>query len=207
MTSNMQPERARVWGYIVGGLVSVICILILWLPGMEGLKAIGPHNTGHKDFPCASCHKPTKGIFVRHKKVDNKVCLECHQRNNDLHPTEQFLKPKFAKQRKLFAPHLCTSCHKQHKGVRVTIETTVCRHCHQDLKPEFDPLTPTHEELAKQKRFDTCTRCHDFHGNHIRRRPKRLEDAASVKDIKQYFLGGKDPYSDKKLHNPKKPKK
>ena len=45
-------------------------------------------------------------------------------------------------------------------------------------------------------RWETCLGCHDFHGNHAMKAPRRLGDAIPSDQIQRYFDGGRSPYPD-----------
>ena len=77
-----------------------------------------------------------------------------------------------------------------------------CTHCHQDTSLEDDPITPTHVELVRRGSWNTCLQCHDFHGNHVRDTPLRLEEGVPEALILEYFLGGPSPYGDEKRVEP-----
>jgi hypothetical protein len=131
--------------------------------------------------------------------VDNKECLNCHERSNDVHPTHRFMEPKFSSARDAIKPEKCTSCHNEHQGERITIEQIdFCQHCHLDTEVKNDPLTISHDQLISNEEWNTCLQCHDFHGNHIFELITELKDTIPVKEVREYFEGGKDPYSDVK---------
>lgn len=175
-------------------------------------------NTGHEELSCAACHRPAPGtvrqqlqakirfaVGLRAEPVDFGLaavtvsdCLECHDRPDDRHPTYRFLEPRFRRARSLIQPQRCVSCHQEHTGRRVTVEGAFCRHCHEGLALEDDPLEPSHQSLAEDRRFDTCLRCHDFHGNHVMKTPDRLKQAVEQGQIEAYLEGGAVPYPKEK---------
>ena len=55
----------------------------------------------------------------------------------------------------------------------------------------------------KQKRWKTCLGCHDFHGNHRMTVETKLENIINERHIREYFSGGRDPYSPEKIHKAK----
>lgn len=194
-------------------------VALAWLgaAGNDVLHAPGPMNTNHHDVACAACHREAPGslrqqlqtaardlvgmsasdVDVGYREVTNQVCLECHDRPEDRHPVFRFLEPRFAQVRAVLAPQNCSSCHREHHGVRVTVpETTFCRHCHGELTMKADPLDVSHQELVAGGRWDTCLGCHDFHGNHPIRTPRRIEDVVPQSQIQDYFDGGRSPYPD-----------
>ena len=69
--------------------------------------------------------------------------------------------------------------------------------CHADTKVKDDPATPTHAALIRDKRWDTCLGCHDFHGNHHFKPPRDLKDAISPDVIATYLKTGPSPYGER----------
>ena len=108
----------------------------------------------------------------------------------------RFNEPRFAKARNALGVHECQSCHAEHQGAKVVIQATYCSECHEGLEIENDPVDVPHVELAKGARWETCLGCHDFHGNHERTTPTKLDRALSPGDIERYFAGAKSPYGD-----------
>ena len=213
----MKPAARRRFGTLTGMLAGSAVVVVLGAPGFEQLHAPGPMNTGHDRVACEACHRPAPGSLrqqlqtaarnalgltatasdIGFRPVTNAACLSCHDRPDDRHPVFRFLEPRFAKARAELHPELCTSCHAEHDGVRVTrAETTFCRTCHADLQVEHDPIDVPHRELVASGRWETCLGCHDFHGNHARVVPRRLADAIPVEQIRAYFEGGASPYGD-----------
>ncbi|MBA3539702.1 MAG: cytochrome c3 family protein, partial [Deltaproteobacteria bacterium] len=134
-------------------------------------------------------------VDVGFRAVTNDQCLACHDRPDDRHPVFRFLEPRFAEARATLHPEQCSSCHREHNGVRVTtVEPTYCRTCHATTTFERDPLDVPHRELVATERWDTCLGCHDFHGNHGMTAPHRLQDAILLDQIRTYFGGGPSPY-------------
>lgn len=179
----------------------------------------GPMNTGHGDVACEGCHRSAPGtlrqqlqnaardavgsvhapVDIGYQRVDNAACVACHEREDDRHPTFRFLEPRFAEARAALQPESCGSCHQEHDGVRVTVaETTFCRHCHEDIDLEQDPLDISHRALASVQAWTTCLGCHDFHGSHTAKPPTRLDQAIDQSSILQYFAGGPSPYGERK---------
>ena len=205
-------------------LFSLFILSILIIIGLRQQKgpsfiAHGPMTIGHENVSCVRCHRDEKGttreqlqsqagsifsneVHTLHfgkKPVTNSECLNCHKRENDIHPVHRFTEPKFKKAREKIHPEQCVSCHIEHNGMRVTItETGYCINCHQNLSLKLDPIRPTHEKLVNSGQWKMCLQCHDFHGNHVRETPTRLKDTISIKQLTEYFNGGEDPYSPKK---------
>jgi hypothetical protein len=227
MRNTASKRRRQNIGYAVGASVGLICLIAYLLPGQEWLHVRGPMNIGHDDFRCKSCHVSAPGTIRQqlqatvsywlgrratpvdfgHKDVTNEVCLGCHERPNDRHPVYRFLEPRFAKAREKIQPQFCISCHLEHQGKRVTLQvTTYCVNCHEDTKVKKDPLNISHEQLIAQKHWDTCLGCHDFHGNHVMKTKRLVEDASDSTRIHAYFNGGSSPYPKEIYHKAKKEK-
>ena len=75
-----------------------------------------------------------------------------------------------------------------------------CTNCHQEFDIEDTLITPGHQTLADEDRFETCLQCHDFHGNHKYDVPTELNEAFALEDIETYLMGGPSPYGDDKHH-------
>lgn len=206
-------ERRRIGvasGIALGGAV----VGFLLLPGVEHFTAPGKMNTGHERLACDSCHRPAPGTVRQQlqanaryllgmrkssadfglRAVDNDDCLACHERPFDRHPAFRFTEPRFADVRKELAPHRCESCHREHSGVRVTVQVGYCAGCHDQLQMNHDPLEVPHAELVRQGRWFTCLGCHDFHGNHVMEARTKIGDAKASAVIENYFRGGASPY-------------
>ena len=211
----MKPRHRRALGIALGAVVGAAVLAWLGAEGSAALHAPGPMNTGHGDTACAACHRPAPGtlrqqlqnaarswlgaphveVDIGYRAVTPDECLACHDRPDDRHPGFRFLEPRFAEARARLAPERCTSCHLEHAGVRVTLaDPTYCRHCHADLVLDRDPLDVSHRELVTTRRWDTCLGCHDYHGNHAHRAPRRLEEALPPAAIRGYLDGGPSPY-------------
>lgn len=218
----MKP--AAIFGYLAGLIALLPLLLVLWSPEQENLHASGPANTGHETIYCTDCHRAAPGSFrqqvqanvrywlgLRSKPADfqflpvsNNECIVCHDRPNDNHPAHRFLEPRFAEARANISAHLCVSCHREHQGVRVTIEATFCSNCHQKLKLKKDPLPVfSHEQLIAGEKWASCLSCHDFHGNHIMKVTTSLHKGVKQKQIIDYFKGGTSPYSKNKHYSAK----
>ncbi len=205
-------QRRKV--YAGTALVPVIALGILLMPGQERLRAAGPANTGHEQLDCAQCHTAADGTvrqqvqanvrnFVGlravgadfiHKEVGNVDCLACHQNNDDRHPVYRFNEPRFAEAREAIGPQSCVNCHVEHSGRRATVDPTFCVNCHVDTKIQQDPIVPTHANLIALEEWGSCLGCHDFHGNHVRTTPTRLEGLLPEVDIAEYLAGGRPIY-------------
>jgi len=194
------------------------------MPGYAWLHAAGPMNTGHEKLLCEDCHVPADGNLrqqfqaniqfllgnrkqyspVGFRSVSSRDCQQCHDRPTDKHPVSRFLEPRFSKARAKISPHQCMSCHKEHQGKRVTtVSQDYCSNCHQKLKLRKEKIDVHHVDLIKQKRWQTCLGCHDYHGNHRMKLKKRLKDIVNEQVIHEYFNGGNDPYSRNKIHKVK----
>ena len=219
MRKSKRGRLRQKWGQLAGLALGLICLALLFLPGMNKLHVRGPMNTGHEELNCVDCHKTAQGstrqqvqATVRywlgmrqtlpafgHEKVGNKACLDCHDRPNDRHPVFRFNEPRFREARANIKPQECVSCHLEHHGVRVTQRQGFCVNCHGDLVMKNDPLTVSHETLVAQARWETCLGCHDFHGNHEFEPPIEMDSAHDPGLLKAYFSGeAPSPYGDKK---------
>lgn len=136
--------------------------------------------------------------------VSNENCLNCHERPNDRHPVYRFLEPRFVKAREDLSPHLCVSCHTEHKGQRVTLsDIGYCASCHQDTKIKKDPLDVPHDQLIARNEWESCLGCHDFHGNHQMVPTNKVEQIIAAEKIHTYFQGGPSPYGNDRYHKAK----
>src|SRR4029453_6484387 len=113
----------------------------------------------------------------------NEQCADFPPRAQGAPPVHRFLEPRFAEARTELGAQSCVSCHREHKGKRVTVAPTSCSTCHQDIDLKPEPLDVSHRELAASKQWSTCLGCHDYHGNHKRVVQTRLEDAIPVAEI------------------------
>ena len=213
--SNNAFKPAKIFAYLLGGgVVAMTVAVVLALPQADRFHAKGPANTGHEILACSACHKPAPGtvrqqiqakvqfwlgmratnvIFGR-ERVGNEQCIGCHARDQDSHPVHRFLEPRFSEARTELGAESCASCHREHKGVRVTVAPVACATCHQKLELKHDPLDVPHRELVARKQWASCLGCHDFHGNHKRETQTRLIDAYSEAAIVEYLAGGSSPY-------------
>ena len=213
-------------GYALGATVGIILLLILFSPEYTYLHAKGVMNSGHEALQCQDCHTPAAGTFRQqlqanvkyllghrtqavafgNNPVTNKECVACHERPNDNHPVYRFNEPKYADVRKAIQPQLCTSCHQEHKGKRVTIKIDFCSHCHDALEIKHDPVIPTHAKIVHDKDWSSCLGCHDFHGNHLMKINKLYSNKIIPKIVTDYFAGNDSPYSNKKKYSAKQSK-
>ena len=208
--------RWRYAGLAVGVGLGLGVVGVASFPERSSLTAAGPMNTGHEGLACRECHTPAPGTAAQQvssnihywlglrrtafgfgsRKVGSADCLACHEREGDLHPISRFLEPRFAEARRSIPAHECLACHTEHEGKRVTLgEIGYCRLCHQDIELADDPIGPAHAELARAGSWNLCLRCHDFHGNHLRTTPDRLEEGITEEQVRGYFAGRPSPYS------------
>ncbi len=203
----------------------VLCSLILLagfaIPAKKTYLALGEMNKGHEDLACGDCHSDSKGtmfqqlnanakfLFGQRKEavnfgsddVDNKKCLNCHNRPNDRHPVHRFKEPRFADARKNLGAENCESCHSEHKNQRIVLtDLAYCQECHSDTEITEDPLDIPHTTLITNGEWKTCLQCHDFHGNHVMVTPHLMQDTIPFKAIELYARGGADPYGSEKKH-------
>jgi len=210
--------------YLIGFVFSGIIIIVLVLPHFAQLHAHGPMNTGHEKLDCDSCHIFAQGTLrqqlqanarywlglrnkpaaMGYEKVENKMCIACHDRPKDNHPVYRFFEPKFRPVRQKIQPQFCGSCHLEHNNKRVTIGTEFCQFCHDELRIKHDRISPSHAILVKNKKWQSCLGCHDFHGNHKMKLEEKLKNALTLKTINQYFAGAASPYSKHKFYKAKK---
>jgi predicted CXXCH cytochrome family protein len=191
-------------------------LLLLMPQAAENLPS-NHFTVGHEQLKCAACHIDAPGTLRQqlqakaaylvgsrsesvafvYKPINNAVCLECHSKPKDNHPSHRFWEPRFEEVRQSLAPQLCLSCHREHTDTRVSLtETKFCVSCHSDLVVKNDPLDVSHEKLIKDKNWGTCMGCHDFHGNHERKAQTKLADVIAEKAILDYFVNAKSPYGE-----------
>lgn len=209
----MKPAHRRRFGLSLGAVAGAATIGWLASAGHAEL-APGPMNTMHDDLACEACHREAPGtlrqqlqaaarnalglattdVDIGYRRVTSEDCRACHDRPDDRHPVGRFLEPRFAAARDALAPEHCSSCHREHSGMRVTADPTLCRHCHADTTIEHDPLDVSHRQLVATQQWSTCLGCHDYHGNHAAKPERRMVYARSLADIRRYFEGGRSPY-------------
>jgi ferredoxin-NADP reductase len=217
--TNPGQKQNRKLAIITGFFLVLILNIYTVYSNEQALLCKGPMNKGHEKLTCNNCHAEAPGttrqqiqanfkslIGLREQPVDfglknvgNSQCLSCHERPTDRHPTHRFLEPRFAIAREKLHAENCESCHKEHNGVSISLnDFTYCKNCHQDFKVKNDPLDVPHEKLIKESKWKTCVQCHDYHGNHVRVTPVKLQDTIQYARIRIYWQGGQDPYSLKK---------
>jgi hypothetical protein len=208
-------RRTKIVAYLLGGVaITATIAAIVAIPQAGRFHAKGPANTGHDALACSDCHKDAPGTIRQqiqakvqfwlgfratdaafgHTRVGNEQCIGCHARDQDSHPVHRFLEPRFSGARAELGAESCVSCHREHKGVRVTMIPTACATCHQNLELRRDPLDVSHRELIVRKDWTSCLGCHDFHGNHRRATQTRLDAAYPPPAIIDYLAGGPSPY-------------
>lgn len=215
----LSPTRApalsfRFKAYVAGAVLALAPLLML-LPQAEAARPHGHPNVGHEQLKCVACHTEAPGstrqtlqakakhaVGLRQtgavagmQPVTSATCVQCHANPDDRHAPNRFLEPRFEKARAETGAQQCVSCHREHSGVRVTIPAaTYCVSCHQDLKVKDDKVSPTHDFLVQNKRWETCMQCHDYHGNHKWNAPLRLQDAPTLEVLDKYLKGGSSPF-------------
>jgi len=220
-TWSSRKTRRRA-GYRLG-LFLGLCSLSIFSVLPDGrVLAKGPANPGHEALSCRDCHDPAPGTFRQQVQaavayglggreeapdfgrlpVSNKVCLECHEREDDRHPTHVFMQPKYAEAREEIGAHLCFSCHAEHSGRHVVNTGQFCFACHENLTEEGHEIEPDHAVLVQEERWDTCLQCHDFHGNHERRVPRTFEEALTVETVQRHLEAGASLYGEKRRLTP-----
>ncbi|MEK9942531.1 MAG: cyclic nucleotide-binding domain-containing protein, partial [Gammaproteobacteria bacterium] len=218
-------KKKRIASYLIGLGVLILSVGSLSLPSNQSLLPSGPANVGHESLKCDHCHSAAPGSHRQQLQakakfllgyrqsapdwgyisVSNDTCGLCHENPTDHHPTHVFLDPKFNSQQDLFGPHLCVSCHQEHTGRRVNnVPITFCRHCHEDLTLENDPLkppqSPSHAELAQSGEWSTCLGCHSYHGNYHRTTPDVFAERIPEDRIRMHFRGKLPAYGEYKRY-------
>lgn len=225
MDKYTAARKPQYLAFKLGIIVSLVGLSMLLLPVYDKFHSRGPMNSGHEQLKCESCHQNAPGSLRQqiqanlrytlglrehladfsHQDVSNENCLGCHERPNDRHPVYRFLEPRFLKARANLSPQFCVSCHTEHKGQRVTrTEIDYCVNCHEKTRLRKDPLDVPHDRLIALKRWDSCLGCHDFHGNHIMKTKKTVEQVIPAEKIRAYFQGGLSPYGDERHYKAKK---
>lgn len=224
---NISRKRKRqVLGFSIGLFLAVITYVMLSIPANEHFLAKGSMNKGHEDLKCVACHIEAKGnvfqqiqintlvVLGMRKKlsdfgledVDNHKCQGCHDRPNDRHPVHRFKETRFSDARKNIEATVCETCHREHQGQRITLETSsYCVNCHQDTELKNDPLEISHDDLIEKEMWSTCLQCHDFHGNHEMNTAESMKDTIPLIVIREYFEGAASPYADIKKYIADKP--
>jgi hypothetical protein len=213
-TTRPAARSPRARSYLAGALLGALPAFLL-LPDLQELRPHGHPNVGHEQLKCVACHAEAPGSTrqalqakVKHalglretgavlgmQPVGSATCVRCHANPDDRHAPNRFLEPRFDQARADTGAHLCASCHREHSAARVTVPSTAyCASCHQELRVQGDKASPTHEDLVRHKRWDTCLQCHDYHGNHKWTAPLRLQDGADLQVLEKYLRGGPSPY-------------
>lgn len=217
LTASARPRPSiRRLAYAAGIAVAFAPLLLL-APALAKFVPNDAHNPGHVDLECTECHREAPGSTrqqlqakVKHllglragdidfgmRSVNNAACIGCHDNPDDRHPAHRFLEPRFEAARREIAPQQCVSCHREHTGTRVSqTDAGFCATCHSDMALEDDPTRPTHAVLIRDKRWDTCLTCHDFHGNHAHDPPQDLKDAIAPGTIAAYLRAAESPYGE-----------
>ena len=212
-------------GLFLGILTGGIVLLVLLSPEQEQWHARGPMNIGHEELRCEYCHLPARGTLRQQVQANaryllglrasvadfglqpagSRQCLACHERPNERHPVFRFNEPRFQEARSILHPESCIACHREHRGVRVTLTgPDYCQHCHEDTRLKNDPVDIPHATLIADERWDSCMGCHDFHGNHRMDVANKVGDAIPPERIREYFQGGPSPYSADRLYEASK---
>ena len=227
MMKIWEKHRKRQWIGFYSGSYLAVALAVIGLSGLfMSFNEKGPMNTGHENLKCADCHRAAPGSLrqqlqakVRyglntretdavfgHFPAANEDCLFCHKRPDDPHPVYRFIEPRFVEARKELHPQYCVSCHEEHTGKRITIQTDFCKHCHEKLVLKNDPLDIPHEKLIADEKWTGCLGCHDYHGNHVYKTPVLISELIPYPKITGYFQGEPSPYSQEKKHEPLKEK-
>jgi len=193
-----KPTPIQRAAYRLGGVLGVLALVLMLLPGFASWHQSGPDNPGHEDFKCGDCHSPASGYFG-YGPVTNDHCLSCHENPDDRHPLAQSAKAEFVKARQAANIQRCVDCHDQHRGRRITAAITVCKNCHQETAVEDDPVDIPHTRLIEQSNWVSCLGCHDFHGNHDFKPPTTVAQQLSEQEILRYFETGESPYGYRRL--------
>lgn len=209
--------RRRV-GYRIGAAGWAVSLAVSsW--GDDGqVLARGPANPGHGALECADGHEAAPGAVrqqvqaavafglglretapaIGRLPMTNRICLDCHEREDDQHPTHVFSQPKYSDEREEIPAHLCITCHREHSGRHVENTGQFCVTCHSGMEAREDPIAPTHAALAADERWDTCLRCHEFHGNHLRVTPGTLEASLGGREMLCHLDSGTPQYGEKR---------
>lgn len=203
--------------------LAALLVVLVNLPGALGWWPTGHPTPGHEDVACEDCHRRAPGSTrqqlqakVRHLlglrvqdaawlhlPVGNAECTACHDRPKDVHAPYLFMEARYAPVRASLGPEYCASCHREHRDRRVTLpDGEFCSDCHAQMSLKTDalapPASPTHATLTREGRWSTCMGCHDYHGNHERLTPKRLDEALSPSVIQAGLRGGASPWGKSK---------
>lgn len=215
MRLRLSRSRRRAYGFACIALLGLASVL-LW-PSAAWLQAAGMPTPGHANLECAACHQPAAGTLrqqvqasvryflglrvepaaIGNAPVQDSACRECHQRTADRHSLAVLSETRFVEVQAAHGVHHCTGCHQEHHGQRVTASAEICSNCHADISIKGDTAVPDHATLLAQEAWDTCMRCHDYHGNHDLSRgeskyPTRFADGFTLEAVREY-LGSGDP--------------
>ena len=215
---TVQPskrDQMRIWSYGVAAIMGGGITIALLFPSPSQWLASGPPNTGHEKLECAECHQVASGTIrqrtqaivkhaiglrntgasIMYEPVTNRECVACHIRDHDQHAPHLFNEPRFKEARRAADPRECVSCHAEHQGVRVTRDGTECRFCHEDLVVKRDSIDPSHTALIHNKEWESCLRCHDYHGGHDFESPTDHRESIDRSLIDSYLKGNlSSPY-------------
>jgi hypothetical protein len=220
MSVKITPDLIRLSALILILPITLFSVVTMMNPDLKKTLAHGPIQDGHKDIQCSGCHQRDNATWrqqiqanvqfalgYRDDAVDfgylpvtSTQCLNCHQRPNERHPIYRFREPRFADAVEKVMATSCLGCHTEHTDERSFAPVEFCSACHKDLKLTSDPLDVPHATLAKDQRWGTCLGCHDFHGNHKKRAPKLLIEAAPILEIIEYLADGSSPYGAEKVY-------
>lgn len=206
-------------GYLISAVMLVLCSFYFYQK-QDQLIMPGKLNTGHEELSCSDCHKKSDGTirqqiqanvknslglrqhdaFLRYKAINNDTCQDCHKNDNDTHQVDLFNEPRFLEVREKLHPEKCVSCHSEHNDTRVTLkDVEYCQSCHEQINMKNDPLDVSHNTLVKEKKFDTCLSCHDYHGNHTMKTPVKTSLMINKLKVIEYFDGKESPYGQTKV--------
>lgn len=213
-SATSAPRSSRWRGYAAGLLLAIGPGALLF-PELQDVRPHGHPNIGHETLKCVACHVEAPGSLRQTLQAKTKhvlglretgavlgmhpvtsgACVRCHANPDDQHAAARFLEPRFEQARAETGAENCVSCHREHSGVRVTIANPgYCVSCHATMTVKNERSSPTHEELVRLKRWETCLQCHDYHQNHRWRAPLRLVDASTVEQLKRYLRDSPSPY-------------
>jgi len=214
---RLSRSRRRAYGTALAA-IAVLTGVLFW-PSAAWLQAAGEPTPGHANLSCDACHVPAPGTLrqqiqgsvhylfgwrdtpaaIGNAPVADATCAKCHERTKDNHSLSTLSETRFLDVQASYGVHHCTGCHNEHHGVRVSVPSTICSNCHQDTEKADDPISPDHKSLVAQEAWDTCLRCHDFHGNHNLQEgdhkfPTRLEDGFTLQAVRDYLRAGEPIY-------------
>lgn len=202
-------------------MLALLLSVVVNLPWALALWPTGHPTPGHEALTCEDCHRKAPGsarqqlqakakhllgiravdVAWHHHPVGNAECMACHDRPKDVHAPHLFMEARYTSVRASLGPENCLSCHREHRARRVTLRDGLfCSACHSDMNLKTDalapPASPTHATLTREGRWETCLGCHDYHGNHLRAAPNRLDEALSESMIRTGLRGGASPWGE-----------